>query len=111
MQMRRAIGTEPRFLLIVQMLHDIIQNSIDDPEKLLKQLERQRADLDRQINTISFSKHTVTIFLDSDLLVWYHLILSYTFAIFSAILFFRSYRLYHTVPYQVDDHNQKDLQL
>lgn len=30
--------------LIVQMLRDIVQNSIDDPEERLRQLEKQRAE-------------------------------------------------------------------
>lgn len=51
-QMQRAIGTESRFLLIMQMLRDIIQNSTDDPEERLKQSERQRANLDLQIHQL-----------------------------------------------------------
>ena len=52
MQMHHFVGTKSRFLLIVQMLRDIIQNSIEDPEERLKQLEQQRAELDRQIDQI-----------------------------------------------------------
>ncbi len=52
MQMRHFIGTESRFLLIVQLLHDIVQQSTEDPLVRLEQLERQRAELDRQITRI-----------------------------------------------------------
>lgn len=52
MQMRHFIGTESRFLLIVQLLHDIVQQSTEDPLARLEQLERQRAELDRQIAKI-----------------------------------------------------------
>jgi Protein of unknown function (DUF3375) len=52
MQMRHFVGAESRFLLIVQMLRDIVQNSVDDPEERLKQLEQQRVELDRQIDQI-----------------------------------------------------------
>ena len=57
-----------------------------------------------------FSKHMMTIFLDSDPLVRYYMVQSYTFAVFSAILFFRSAALYRTVPYIGEDHHRKDLQ-
>lgn len=52
MQMRHFVGTESRFLLIIQLLHDIVQQSTGDPLVRLDQLERQRADLDRQIEQI-----------------------------------------------------------
>ncbi len=52
MQRRHFVGTESRFLLIIQMLRDIIQNSIEDPEERLRQLEQQQAELDHQINQI-----------------------------------------------------------
>lgn len=52
MQMRHFVGTESRFLLIIQLLHDIVQQSTEDPLVRLDQLERQRADLDRQIEQI-----------------------------------------------------------
>ena len=62
MQMRNFVGAESRFLLIVQMLRDIIQNSIDDPEERLKQLEQQRADLDRQIDQIYETAQVDTLY-------------------------------------------------
>jgi len=46
-----------------------------------------------------FSKHMMTIFLNFDPLVRYCMVLSYTFAVFSAILFSRSTVLYDTVRY------------
>ena len=49
----------------------------------------------------SFFKHMVTIFLNSDPLVRYCMVLYCTFAVFSAILLFRSSILYRTVPYRI----------
>lgn len=46
------IGTESRFHLIVQLIRDIVQKSIEDPTQRLAQLEQQRAELDQQIETI-----------------------------------------------------------
>ena len=62
MQMQHFVGTESRFLLIVQMLRDIVQNSIDDPEERLKQLEQQRAELDRQIDQIYETAQVHTLY-------------------------------------------------
>jgi Protein of unknown function (DUF3375) len=62
MQMQHFVGTESRFLLIVQMLRDIVQNSIDDPEERLKQLEQQRAELDRQIDQIYETAQVDTLY-------------------------------------------------
>jgi hypothetical protein len=67
MQMRRTIGTESRFLLIVQMLRDIVQNSTDDPEERLKQLELQRDDLDRQINQLYETAQVDTLYTPTQL--------------------------------------------
>jgi hypothetical protein len=67
MQMRRTIGTEFRFLLIVQMLRDIVQNSTDDPEERLKQLEQQRDDLDRQINQLYETAQVDTLYTPTQL--------------------------------------------
>jgi hypothetical protein len=52
MQRRHFVGTESRFFLIIQLLHDIIQQSTEDPLVRLDQLERQRDELDRQITLI-----------------------------------------------------------
>lgn len=49
MQTRHFVGTESRFVLIVQLLQDMVQQSTEDPLVRLEQLERQRAELDRQI--------------------------------------------------------------
>lgn len=62
MQMQHFVGAESRFLLIVQMLRDIVQNSIDDPEERLKQLEQQRAELDRQIDQIYETAQVDTLY-------------------------------------------------
>ncbi|MBE3561016.1 MAG: DUF3375 domain-containing protein [Ktedonobacteraceae bacterium] len=51
-QVRHFVGTESRFFLIIQLIRDIIENSTTDPYKRLEQLERQRAELDRQIEKI-----------------------------------------------------------
>jgi hypothetical protein len=53
MQRRNFVGTESRFLTIIQLLHNIMQQSTDDPLTRLEQLERQRSDLDRQIAQIA----------------------------------------------------------
>jgi uncharacterized protein DUF3375 len=52
MQSQAFVGTESRFLLIVQLLHEIVQKSTEDPAQRLEQLEQQRAELDRQIELI-----------------------------------------------------------
>ncbi|GHO53747.1 DUF3375 domain-containing protein [Ktedonobacter robiniae] len=52
MQPRSFVGTESRFLLIVQLIRDLIEKSTDDPDKRLEQLEQQRKDLDQQIEQI-----------------------------------------------------------
>ena len=46
------VGTESRFLHIVQLLRDIVQKSTEDPTTRLAQLEQQRDALDQQINMI-----------------------------------------------------------
>jgi hypothetical protein len=52
MHTQAFVGTESRFLLIVQLLHEIVQKSTEDPAERLAQLEKQRADLDAQIEQI-----------------------------------------------------------
>ncbi len=49
------VGTESRFLLIMQLLRDIMQQSTEDPAERLAQLEQQRAELDEQIESIRAS--------------------------------------------------------
>lgn len=44
------------------MLRDIVQNSIDDPEQRLKQLEQQRAELDRQIDQLYETSQVETLY-------------------------------------------------
>ncbi len=46
------VGTESRFLSIVQMLRDMVSRSTEDPELRLQQLEQQRDELERQIAMI-----------------------------------------------------------
>ena len=46
------VGTESRFLYIVQLLRDIVQKSTEDPIIRLAQLEQQRDALQQQINMI-----------------------------------------------------------
>lgn len=46
------VGTESRFLYIVQLLRDIIQKSTEDPTMRLVQLEQQRDILQQQIDMI-----------------------------------------------------------
>lgn len=46
------VGTESRFLSIVQMLRDMVYHSTEDPDLRLQQLEQQRDELQRQIDMI-----------------------------------------------------------
>lgn len=46
------VGTESRFFSIVQMLRDMVYRSTEDPEERLQQLERQRDELQSQIDLI-----------------------------------------------------------
>ena len=52
MHAQAFVGTESRFLLIMQLLRDIVQQSTEDPAERLVQLEQQRAELDTQIEQI-----------------------------------------------------------
>lgn len=52
MKPRSFVGTESRFLLIMQLIRDLIEKNTDDPGKRLKQLELQRKELDQQIEQI-----------------------------------------------------------
>ncbi len=52
MQAREFVGTESRFLLIIQLLRDIVQQSTSDPAERLALLEQQRAELDAQIEQL-----------------------------------------------------------
>lgn len=46
------VGTESRFLSIVTMLREMVDRSTEDPEVRLQQLEKQRDELQQQINLI-----------------------------------------------------------
>jgi len=52
MHSQAFVGTESRFLLIVQLLNEIVHKSTEDPAQRLAQLEQQRAELDEQIELI-----------------------------------------------------------
>jgi hypothetical protein len=52
MHSQAFVGTESRFLLIMQLLREIVQKSTEDPGERLAQLEQQRAALDEQIELI-----------------------------------------------------------
>jgi len=52
MHSQAFVGTESRFLLIMQLLREIVQKSTEDPAERLEQLEKQRAELDAQIELI-----------------------------------------------------------
>ena len=62
MQSQAFVGTESRFLLIVQLLREIVQKSTEDPTRRLEQLEQQRAELDRQIELIQRSGQVENIY-------------------------------------------------
>lgn len=52
MQPQSFVGTESRFLMIVQLIREIVEQSTDDPYQRLQQLELQREALDQQIAQI-----------------------------------------------------------
>ena len=52
MHAQSFVGTESRFLLVVQMLRDMVQRSTEDPALRLEQLEQQRDQLQQQIEAI-----------------------------------------------------------
>jgi hypothetical protein len=49
---QQFVGTESRFLSIIETLRDMVYRSTEDPEQRLQQLERQRDDLQRQIDKV-----------------------------------------------------------
>jgi len=52
MHAQSFVGTESRFLLVVQMLRDMVQRSTEDPALRLEQLEQRRDQLQQQIEAI-----------------------------------------------------------
>ncbi len=52
MHTQTFVGTESRFLLVVQMIQDIVYKSTEDPQQRLVQLEQQRDGLQQQIDDI-----------------------------------------------------------
>jgi Protein of unknown function (DUF3375) len=55
MHAQSFVGTESRFLMIIQLLREIVQKSTIDPGERLAQLREQRAALDEQIAVIEQS--------------------------------------------------------
>jgi hypothetical protein len=62
MQSQEFVGTESRFLMIVQLLREIVQKSTEDPTQRLEQLEQQRDELNRQIELIRQSGKVENIY-------------------------------------------------
>ncbi len=52
MHKQEFVGTESRFLLVVQMIQDMVYKSTEDPRQRLVQLEQQRDELQQQIDEI-----------------------------------------------------------
>jgi hypothetical protein len=52
MHKQAFVGTESRFLLVVQMIRDMVYKSTEDPQQRLAQLEQQRDELQQQIDDI-----------------------------------------------------------
>jgi len=49
---KEFIGTESRLLLIFQMLKDLVNASETDPEKRINELEREKKEIDEEINRV-----------------------------------------------------------
>lgn len=54
------VGTESRFLSIVHQLRELVQNSTDDWQAKVAELEQQRAALDQQIRELKLTKSVQT---------------------------------------------------
>lgn len=52
MHAQSFVGTESRFLLVLQMIQDMIHKTTEDPEQRLAQLKRQRDEIQHQIDDI-----------------------------------------------------------
>jgi len=52
LEKQEFVGTESRFRSIYQQLEEIIDNTLEDPPKKIKELEDKRRELTRQINQI-----------------------------------------------------------
>ncbi len=52
---KEFVGTESRFLDIFTKLKDLIENSYEDPEKRIGELERKKKEIEEQINQIRIS--------------------------------------------------------
>lgn len=63
---REFVGTESRFLDIYRQLKDLIDNTSADPKRKIKELERQRKALTKEINAIKKAK-TVSTYTDTQI--------------------------------------------
>ncbi|MEG2843318.1 MAG: DUF3375 domain-containing protein, partial [Ruthenibacterium sp.] len=43
------VGTESRLMMVFQLFHEIVEQSEDDPQKRIQELERRKADIDAEI--------------------------------------------------------------
>ena len=57
---REFVGTESRFLDIYRQLRDLIDNTSTDPKRKIKELERKRKTLSKEINQIKKTKFVNT---------------------------------------------------
>lgn len=49
---RKLIGTESKFKDVFRKLKELIDNSIEDPEKKIKELEKRKSEIEEEINII-----------------------------------------------------------
>ena len=52
LQDRSFVGTESRLLTIILLLRDLVQKTESDPQKVLKNLQQQRLEIDKQIEDL-----------------------------------------------------------
>jgi len=60
LQKREFVGTESRFLNIYQQLRELIDNTSTDPKRRIKELEKKKKALTKEINAIKKSKVVAT---------------------------------------------------
>ena len=63
---REFVGTESRFLDIYRQLQDLIDNTSADPKRKIKELERKRKELTKEINAIK-KAGTVSTYTDTQI--------------------------------------------
>ena len=66
LQKREFVGTESRFLDIYRQLKDLIDNTSADPKRRIKELERQKKQIIKEINDIKKAK-TVSTYTDTQI--------------------------------------------